>query len=255
MVRPILIILARDLLCSCFSTSKICITEHLGPPPHPHPSSGSSGSTSGSSNGSSGDSSTDDVSSDSSTSSSDGSNNHASSTWGTVKCWMGMKQSCSDEEINNQAQGGGDVVNIGDTYNGGGNDGTASANSGASVAGIIGMAVGGVVLVAAVAAFLVGKAVSTIVDTFGCLFLWFIFLPLFRLRFQLGRSLTYLYNFPYSYKICLFCSDGLMMMKALSMDLQGQLPSLQSLAKTSSLSTAPMLRETLPSQVDQLDII
>ena len=81
-----------------------------------------------------------------------------------------MKQSCSDEEINNQAQGGGDVVNIGDTYNGGGNGGTTSANSGASVAGIIGMAVGGVVLVAAVAAFLIGKAVSTIVDTFGCLF-------------------------------------------------------------------------------------
>ena len=46
-----------------------------------------------------------------------------------------------------------------------------------------------------------------------------------------------------------------MMMKILSVDLQGQLPSLQSLAKTSNLSTAPMLRETLPSQVDQLDII
>ena len=106
-----------------------------------------------------------------------------------------MKQSCSDEEINNQAQGGGgDVVNIGDTYNGNGDAGTASANSGASAAGIIGMAVGGVVLVAAVAAFLVGKAVSTIVDTFGCLFLWFIFLPSFGLRFQLGRPLTYLYN-------------------------------------------------------------
>jgi hypothetical protein len=83
---------------------------------------------------------------------------------------MGMKQSCGEEEINNQAQSGGDVENIGDTYNGGGSVGTASANSGASVAGIIGMAVGGVVLVAAVAAFLVGKAVSTVVDTFGCLF-------------------------------------------------------------------------------------
>lgn len=119
-----------------------------------------------------------------------------------------MKQSCSDEEINNQAQGGGEVVNIGDTYNGGGNVGTASANSGASVAGIIGMAVGGVVLVAAVAAFLVGKAVSTIVDTFGCLFLWFIFLPLFGLCFQLGRSLTYYIIFHTPTKYVYFAAAG-----------------------------------------------
>jgi len=73
---------------------------------------------------------------------------------------MGMKESCSDGGINNQAQGGGDAVDVGDSYNGGagGNADTASAGSGASVLGIIGMAIGGVVLVAAVAGFLIGRA-------------------------------------------------------------------------------------------------
>ena len=100
-------------------------------------------------------------------------------------------------------------MNIGDTYNGGGNVGTASANSGASVAGIIGMAVGGVVLVAAVAAFLVGKAVSTINCRYIWVFvLWFIFLPLFGLRFQLGRSLTYYIIFHTPTKFVYFAAAG-----------------------------------------------
>ena len=69
-----------------------------------------------------------------------------------------MKESCQSQEIdtgiNNNAEGGEEGVV--DIYGDGGANG-AGAGSGASSWGIIGMAVGGVVLVAAVAGFLIGK--------------------------------------------------------------------------------------------------
>ena len=74
---------------------------------------------------------------------------------------MGMKESCQGQEIdtgiNNNAEGGEEGVV--DIYGDGGANG-AGAGSGASSWGIIGMAVGGVVLVAAVAGFLIGKVSS-----------------------------------------------------------------------------------------------
>ena len=69
-----------------------------------------------------------------------------------------MTESCQgqaiDTGINNNAEGGEEEVL--DIYGGGDANG-AGAGSDASLWGIIGMAVGGVVLVAAVAGFLLGK--------------------------------------------------------------------------------------------------
>ena len=67
-----------------------------------------------------------------------------------------MRDSCQNDaiDINNNAEGGDEGVV--DIYGDGGANG-AGAGSGASSWGIIGMAVGGVVLVAAVAGFLIGK--------------------------------------------------------------------------------------------------
>ena len=70
-----------------------------------------------------------------------------------------MTESCQgqaiDTGINNNAEGG-EEEEVLDIYGGGGANG-AGAGSDASLWGIIGMAVGGVVLVAAVAGFLLGK--------------------------------------------------------------------------------------------------
>ena len=106
-----------------------CRTALPHPPgPHPHGSdNSSSGSTSSSSSS---------ITSDNDT----GDNNRTDpSAWGTIKCWVGMSQKC--QISNNADEEGGDV------------NGT-SAPAGATNWGIIGMAVGATVLVAAIAGFL-----------------------------------------------------------------------------------------------------
>ena len=137
--------------------SEINTAVHLPGPSGPHPPSpSSSGSSSSGSGGSSGGSSS------GSSSTSTTSNNHTNNpggAWGAFKCWVGMTESCQgqaiDTGINNNAEGG-EEEEVLDIYGGGGANG-AGAGSDASLWGIIGMAVGGVVLVAAVAGFILGK--------------------------------------------------------------------------------------------------